>query len=82
MAGEHVSVSRPDTLVWMLPLPLAIPIYIAAYVYVDILDASGPLQKALRGLFGWRARTDYWFPPIRSLGGAVFVIGFVLYPYV
>jgi iron(III) transport system permease protein len=71
-----------NVLVWMLPLPLAIPTYIAAYVYVDILDAAGPLQTALRGLFGWRAGGDYWFPPIRSLGGAVFVIGFVLYPYV
>ena len=71
-----------NILVWMLPLPLAIPTYIAAYVYVDILDAAGPLQTTLRGLFGWRASRDYWFPPILSLGGAVFVIGFVLYPYV
>lgn len=71
-----------DTMLWMLPLPLAIPTYIAAYVYVDILDAAGPLQTALRGLFGWRAAGEYWFPPIRSLGGAIFVIGFVLYPYV
>jgi iron(III) transport system permease protein len=71
-----------SVLVWMLPLPLAIPTYIAAYVYVDILDAAGPLQTALRALFGWRTGADYWFPPIRSLGGAIFVIGFVLYPYV
>jgi iron(III) transport system permease protein len=71
-----------NVLVWMLPLPLAIPTYIAAYVYVDILDAAGPLQTALRALFSWRTGADYWFPPIRSLGGAIFVIGFVLYPYV
>jgi iron(III) transport system permease protein len=71
-----------NILVWVLPLPLAIPTYIAAYIYVDILDAAGPLQTALRALFGWRTGADYWFPPIRSLGGAVFVIGFVLYPYV
>lgn len=71
-----------DTMLWLLPLPLAIPTYIAAYVYVDILDPAGPLQTALRGLFGWRVGTDYWFPPIRSLSGAIFVIGFVLYPYV
>jgi iron(III) transport system permease protein len=70
-----------DSMLWMLPLPLAIPTYIAAYVYVDILDAAGPLQTALRGLFGWRG-DDYWFPPIRSLGGAIFVFGVVLYPYV
>jgi iron(III) transport system permease protein len=71
-----------DTLLWVLPLPLAIPTYIAAYIYVDILDSAGPLQTALRSLFGWRVGTDYWFPSIRSLGGAIFVIGFVLYPYV
>ncbi len=70
-----------DLLLWLLPLPLAIPTYISAYVYVDILDAAGPLQTALRALTGWAA-TDYWFPPIRSLGGAIFVMGLVLYPYV
>ena len=71
-----------DSLLWLLPLPLAIPTYIAAYVYVDILDAAGPLQSGLRELFGWRTGADYWFPPVRSLGGAVLIIGFVLYPYV
>ena len=71
-----------DALIWLLPLPLAIPTYIVAYVYVDILDALGPVQSALRALFGWRSAADYWFPNVRSLGGAIFVIGFVLYPYV
>ena len=71
-----------DTLIWLLPLPLAIPTYIVAYVYVDILDALGPVQSALRALFGWQSAADYWFPNVRSLGGAIFVIGFVLYPYV
>ena len=67
-----------DTLAWLLPLPLAIP----TYVYVDILDALGPVQAALRAIFGWRSAADYWFPDVRSLAGAIFVIGFVLYPYV
>src|SRR6266852_1951042 len=71
-----------DTLTWLLPLPLAIPTYIVAYVYVDILDALGPVQSVLRAIFGWRSAADYWFPDVRSLGGAVLVIGFVLYPYV
>jgi iron(III) transport system permease protein len=71
-----------DVLVWLLPLPLAIPTYIVAYVYVDILDAIGPVQSGLRALFGWRSPAEYWFPEVRSLGGAIFVIGFVLYPYV
>jgi iron(III) transport system permease protein len=68
--------------IWLLPLPLAIPTYIVAYVYVDILDTLGPVQSALRTLFGWRSSADYWFPDVRSLGGAIFVISFVLYPYV
>jgi iron(III) transport system permease protein len=70
-----------NALLWLLPLPLAIPTYISAYVYVDILDTAGPLQTALRALSGWRAN-EYWFPPIRSLGGATLVMGFVVYPYV
>jgi iron(III) transport system permease protein len=49
---------------------------------VDILDTLGPVQSALRALIGWRTPADYWFPDVRSLGGAIFVIGFVLYPYV
>jgi iron(III) transport system permease protein len=67
---------------WLLPLPLAIPTYIVAYVYVDVFDPLGPVQSGLRALFGWRSAADYWFPDVRSLGGAIFVIGFVLYPYV
>ena len=71
-----------DALTWMLALPLAIPTYIVAYVYVDLLDAFGPVQSALRATFGWRSAADYWFPSVRSLPGAILLMGFVLYPYV
>jgi iron(III) transport system permease protein len=67
---------------WLLPLPLAFPIYIVAYVYADLLGGLGPVQSGLRRLFGWTLAADYWFPNIRSLGGAVLIMGFVLYPYV
>ncbi len=67
---------------WLLLLPLAMPTYIIAYCYLELFDYSGEVQTALRGLFGWRNAQDYWFPDIRSLGGAVFVMGAVLYPYV
>lgn len=70
------------TFAWLLALPLAIPTYIVAYVYVDVLGVFGPVQTALRAIFGWTSPTEYWFPEVRSIGGAVFVIGFVLYPYV
>ena len=66
---------------WALVLPLAVPAYVLAYVYTDFLQFAGPLQSALRESFGWR-RGDYWFPEVRSLGGAVAMFVFVLYPYV
>jgi iron(III) transport system permease protein len=67
---------------WLLPLPLAFPIYIVAYIYADLLGGLGPVQSTLRALFGWRSAADYWFPNIRSLGGAVLIMGLALYPYV
>ncbi|WP_422840255.1 ABC transporter permease [Aeromonas veronii] len=67
---------------WALMLPMAMPSYIVAYVYTDLLDYSGPLQAGLRALFGWISPADYWFPAIRSLGGAAWVLALVLFPYV
>jgi len=63
-------------------LPLAIPTYIIAYSYLELLDYSGVVQTALRDLFGWHDARSYWFPDIRSLGGAILVMSAVLYPYV
>ena len=67
---------------WLLLVPLAMPTYIIAFCYLELLDYSGTVQTALRAAFGWRNAADYWFPDIRSLGGAIFVMSFVLYPYV
>lgn len=67
---------------WALLLPLAMPGYLIAYVYTDLLEYAGPLQGLLRALFGWTSRRDYWFPEIRSLGGAIAMLTLVLYPYV
>ena len=67
---------------WMLLLPAAIPAYLIAYTYTDFLEFAGPVQSTLRELFGWKSTRDYWFPEIRSMGGAMLVMGAVLYPYV
>ncbi|PZU97573.1 MAG: iron ABC transporter permease, partial [Leptolyngbya sp.] len=67
---------------WLLLLPLAAPTYILAYVYTDTLEYFGPVQTALRGLFGWQQATDYWFPNIRSIEGAILLFSLTLYPYV
>lgn len=69
------------TLGWALVLPLAVPSYIAAYVYADLLDFSGPVQSALRAVTGWGV-DDYAFPPIRSLIGGAIILALVLYPYI
>lgn len=71
-----------SALTWLLPLPLAFPTYIVAYVYVDIFDAFGPVQTAFRSIFGYKTAAEYWFPSIRSLPGAIVVFSLVLYPYV
>jgi iron(III) transport system permease protein len=66
---------------WMLVLPLAMPAYVMAYTYTDLLQYAGPVQSALREAFGW-GRADYRFPDVRSTGGAVVMFICVLYPYV
>ncbi|HEU4381391.1 MAG TPA: iron ABC transporter permease [Hyphomicrobiaceae bacterium] len=66
----------------LLVLPLAMPTYIIAYCYVELLDFSGPVQRLLRALFGWHTVRDYWFPEVRTLPGATLVLSAVLYPYV
>ncbi len=66
----------------LLVIPLAMPTYIVAYCYGDLLDYAGPIQSSLRAVFGWTSVRDYWFPEIRSLGGGVLVLSLVLYPYV
>ncbi|MFK8079863.1 MAG: ABC transporter permease [Granulosicoccus sp.] len=67
---------------WALLLPFAVPAYVIAYIYTDLLEFAGPLQSTLRSLFGWRLASDYWFPSVRSLPGAICMMTLVLYPYV
>ncbi len=67
---------------WALLLPMAMPAYVIAYVYTDIFEFAGPIQTLLRETYGWATKRDYWFPEIRSLGGAISMMTLVLYPYV
>ncbi|HEY8367875.1 MAG TPA: iron ABC transporter permease [Thermodesulfobacteriota bacterium] len=67
-----------DLFDWALILPLAMPAYVIGFVFVGIFEFSGPVQTALRDLFGAGAR----LPEIRSYGGVVAVMTLVFYPYV
>ena len=67
---------------WALLLPFAVPAYVVAYVYTDLLEYAGPVQSTLRAVFGWQSMQDYWFPEIRSMSGAIIMMSLALYPYV
>ena len=66
---------------WALLMPLAFPGYIIAYTYTGMFDFAGPVQTWIRELTGWGYQ-DYYFPEVRSLGGAITLFTLVLYPYV
>lgn len=66
---------------WALLLPLAMPGYAIAYAYAGLFEFAGPVQTWLREAFGL-ARGAYWFPEVRSTGGAAFILSVALYPYV
>ncbi|MGO1892707.1 MAG: ABC transporter permease [Luteimonas sp.] len=67
---------------WALLLPLAVPTYIVAFAYLDLLHPLGPVQGAVRALLGYDSPREFRLPDIRSLAGCIVLLGFVLYPYV
>ena len=67
---------------WALLLPLAVPTYIIAYAYLDILHPVGPVQTALRSWLGIDNPRDFRLPDIRSMWGCIVLLSFALYPYV
>ena len=71
-----------DLMDWALLLPLAVPTYIVAFAYLDILHPLGPIQTALRALLGIDDPRGLSLPDVRSIGGCILLLGFVLYPYV
>lgn len=67
---------------WALLLPLAMPTYIVAFAYLDLLHPIGPVQGAIRWALGFDSPRQFRLPDLRSMPGAILVLGFVLYPYV
>ncbi len=68
---------------WALLLPMAVPTYIVAYAYLDLLHPLGPLNAALSAVMpaGTLSRNGV-LPDPRSLLGCAVLLGLVLYPYV
>lgn len=67
-----------DLFDWALILPLAMPAYVIGFVFVGLLEFAGPVQTALRTVFG----PGFRLPEVRSYGGVVVVMTLVFYPYV
>ena len=67
---------------FILILPAACPAYLIAYAYTDFFEYAGPIQGGLRDIMGWSNASEYYFPEIRSITGAIFVLASVLYPYI
>lgn len=63
---------------WALMLPLAMPAYVIGFVFLGHFDFAGPIQTALREIFGPGVR----LPNPRSGWGVAFVMTWVFYPYV
>ncbi len=64
---------------WALMLPFALPAYVLAFVFVGVMDFSGPVQSAMRVLFGLPSA---WSFEVRNTLGVIVVMTLVLYPYV
>ena len=64
---------------WALMLPLAVPTYVLAFVFIGLLDFSGPVQTLWRTYISVDINR---FPAIRSAGGVILVMSLALYPYV
>lgn len=67
---------------WLLILPFAMPTYLIAFIYTDLLEYAGPVQGMIRDVMGYQSARDYWFFNIRSMGGGIVTMSLVLYPYV
>ncbi len=64
-----------------LILPLAMPTYIVAYTYAEVLAHAGPVQGVLQIVLD-PSTTAALRTGLMSLPGAIFILSLVLYPYV
>lgn len=66
---------------WALILPLAIPTYIAAITWAEVVNHGGPVQSFLQWLLP--GTPTLWVrPAVMSPTGAAAILALVLYPYV
>jgi len=67
---------------WVLYIPIAIPPYIAAYVYAGMLGYTGIVQRLPRNLEMPLPKFLLELTNIMNIRGAVFIYTITLYPYI
>ena len=63
---------------WALILPLAMPAYVLAFIFIGVMDFTGPVQSLIRDLPGLQST----MVEVRSTPFVVLVLSLTLYPYV
>ena len=63
---------------WALTLPMAIPAYVMAFVFIGVMDFTGPIQTAMRTIPG----LERTMIEVRSTPFVIVVLSMTLYPYV
>lgn len=64
---------------WALLLPLAVPTYVLAFIYMGLLDFSGPIFALVKSLAPEHLSS---MPDVRSRPGVISIMVLALYPYV
>lgn len=79
LAWLTVRTDLPLRRLWslLIPLPLVIPSYVGAYLYVSALGPRGMLQSWLEALFGVQRLPDIYGYP-----GSLLVLTLMSYPYI
>ncbi len=63
---------------WALILPLAMPAYVLAFIFIGVMDFTGPVQSAIRSL----PLLERTMVEVRSTPFVILVLSLTLYPYV
>jgi len=66
---------------WALVLPLAVPAWMAAYVYAAIADVTGPVQQIVRMVVPG-AQDGFFYWNVMRIEVVAVLFGLVLFPYV
>ena len=70
-----------DIFKWLLVMPIAIPTYVAAYIYAGLVEPSGFLFDSIENTFGL-GKELYNLVDLRNIYGVIFILSICLYPYI